>query len=58
MGKQKHDIGWKKRQPSKKPEPMEKPGYLARQLVDRGLASKSILDFGIIKSEKAKEPAA
>lgn len=41
---QRHDIGWQKRQPGPKPEPIENTHILALDLVLRGLASKQILD--------------
>lgn len=52
MGKQKHDIGWTKRQPRNRPEPIQSGGKLARELVERGLASPNILDAQRMQDHK------
>lgn len=41
---QKHDQGWKKRQPVAQTEPPASPEHLARELVENGLATPQILD--------------
>ncbi|MGO4143456.1 hypothetical protein AB4Y77_00075 [Paenarthrobacter sp. YAF11_1] len=43
MGKQKHDVGWKKRQPREKKTNIP-PEVFARKLVVRGLRPASILN--------------
>jgi hypothetical protein len=45
MGKQKHDIGWKKRQQAKQAdERMLKGGVLTQRLIERGLAHRGMTD--------------
>ena len=44
MGKQKHDAGFIKRKFRNQEPSVIDGGLLARRLVERGLASKSILD--------------
>lgn len=51
MAKQKHDIGWKKRQANTEPPTAISCETLARRLVSRGLVSVNVLD----RSLKPKE---
>jgi hypothetical protein len=44
MGKQHHDLGWKKQQPDNRPAPMGSTEVMARRLVSLGLASPRILE--------------
>lgn len=44
MGKQRHDIGWKKQQPASRPAPIASTDGLAHKLVAQGLASPRILE--------------
>lgn len=45
MSKQRHDKGWKKRNSRRRPErPVTGTPWLARQLVERGIADPVILD--------------
>ncbi|MDQ0824307.1 hypothetical protein QFZ60_000480 [Arthrobacter sp. B2I5] len=56
MGKQKHDQGWKKRQPLNQAETPESPASLALELVRRGIATRQILDVrGGWKSERTNQ---
>ncbi|MBX7445458.1 MULTISPECIES: hypothetical protein [unclassified Arthrobacter] len=56
MGKQRHDIGWQKRQAATKPrDTTASPETMAARLVSKGLATVQILEFRTTRRIKDRE---